>query len=207
VLAALVLSGVKDIMARLTQKERRAQLAELTLAIIAEKGLRRFTIAELAAAAGIAEGTIFRHFRSKKEIVESAISRMEQVLFQNFPPRAQDPIERLGVFFKQRLELVSSNPNIAALVFSNQLLHASGEAGGARVLQMRSRSREFVMSCLREAEKKGVLKKGFSPQHLFFVVHGSLASMVSALLNRQEMVTEVPKPKQLWDTLEKLIRR
>ena len=194
-------------MARLTQKERRAQLAELTLSIIAKKGLRKFTISELASEAGIAEGTVFRHFRSKEEIVESAISRMEEVLFESFPPQSSDPIERLGVFFQQRLKLVSSNANIAALVFSNQLLHASGVAGGARVLKMRYRSRAFVMECLREAKKKGLIKKNILPEHLFFVVHGSLASMVSASLDSQEMVTKPPKPKQLWATLEKLIRR
>jgi AcrR family transcriptional regulator len=194
-------------MARATRRERRRQLADITLDIIAEKGLRRFTTAELAAGASIAEGTIFRHFDSKKEIVEAAISRMEEVLFEGFPPTDPDPLARLGRFFRKRLELVARHPSVAALVFSEQLVHAAGENGAARIMEMRARSRELVIACLREAHQEGLLKEHADPDHLFFVVQGAMASMVAALLEQKPVIVGRPTPEALWETVETLIRR
>lgn len=194
-------------MARLTGDERRRQLADITLDIIAERGLRRFTTAELAAAASIAEGTIFRHFQSKQEIVETAISRMEEVLFKGFPPKETDPLERLGKFFRKRLDLIARHPSVAALVFSEQLVHAAGEKGAQRIMDMRARSRQLVCACLEEADEAGLLAESVPPSHLFFIIHGALASMVSARLKQGPTVTRRPSPKALWETIETLIRR
>lgn len=195
-------------MVRMKKDERRRQLADLTLDIIYRKGLRRFTVAELAAAANISEGTVFRHFKSKEEIVEASISRMEEVLFHEFPPKDPDPVNRLGVFFRERLRLVTRNPSVAGLVFSEQLIHAAGKTGESRIMEMRKRSREFVYSCLHEAAEGDLLVNGINVMHLFFVVHGALSSMVSVLLKKGGNVALVPpKPQEMWEFVEKLIRR
>lgn len=194
-------------MVRLSGEERRRQLADITLHIIAKRGLRKFTVAELASAASISEGTIFRHFKNKEEIVEAAIERMEEVLFQGFPPRDEDPLARLGAFFQRRLQLVSKNPNVVGLVFSEQLVHAAGKSGEEKIFEMRKRSREFVYGCLREAHHKRLVDQKVKFDHLFFVVYGTMAAMVSVLLEREAHPSvKAPTPAQLWKTLENLIR-
>ncbi len=195
-------------MVRLSGEKRRRQLAGKTLDIIAEKGLRKFTVAELAAAASISEGAIFRHFKSKEEIVEAAIESMEEVLFQGFPPKDKDPVDRLGAFFQNRLKLVTENPNLAGLIFSEQLVHAAGKKGEKKIFEMRKRSREFVFNCLREAHQKGLLSRKVKFDHLFFVVYGAMAAMASLLLEREgHPSVKSPTPTQLWKTLADLIRQ
>jgi AcrR family transcriptional regulator len=54
--------------------ERRAALVDATLDLLREHG-RGITTRQIAEAAGVAEGTIFRVFDSKEELVDAAISR------------------------------------------------------------------------------------------------------------------------------------
>jgi len=51
------------------------KIEQETLALFAEKGVDRTTIGDIARAAGIAEGTIYRHYPSKEELVWQLFSR------------------------------------------------------------------------------------------------------------------------------------
>ncbi len=58
----------------LSPDERRAALVEATLPLLLEHG-RQLTTRRIAEAAGIAEGTIFRVFSSKDELIDAALVR------------------------------------------------------------------------------------------------------------------------------------
>ena len=54
--------------------ERRLEIVQATIAIIAEQGLREVKTAELARRIGVSEATIFRHFASIEEILVAAVT-------------------------------------------------------------------------------------------------------------------------------------
>src|SRR4051795_6165443 len=58
----------------LSPEERRDKLVDTTLNLLREHG-RAVTTRQIAEAAGVAEGTIFRVVESKEELVELAITR------------------------------------------------------------------------------------------------------------------------------------
>ena len=57
---------------RLSPDERRAALVDATVPLLLEHG-RAVTTRQIAEAAGIAEGTIFRVFATKEELVDAAL--------------------------------------------------------------------------------------------------------------------------------------
>ena len=57
-----------------TTKERRQQILDAAREVFAKKGLAKTTTAEIAQTAGIAEGTIYNYFQSKRELLISVVS-------------------------------------------------------------------------------------------------------------------------------------
>ena len=132
-------------------EERRRQIADAALKVIAERGLGRFTTQAIAAEIGVTDATLFRHFASKEDIVLAALDRVEERLFAGFPPEDPDPLVRLERFFRFRASLVAANPVIARLAFSEELPHAAGPRGAQQVESWKQRSLDFIVSCVDEA--------------------------------------------------------
>jgi TetR/AcrR family transcriptional regulator len=65
-----------------SREERRMEIVQATLAIIAEDGLHAWTTSALAQRVGVAEATLFRHFASKDEILSSAVTHQSETLRQ-----------------------------------------------------------------------------------------------------------------------------
>lgn len=57
---------------KMTEKQRR--IFEAAIEVFAEKGFAASSTSEIAQRAGVAEGTIFRHYRTKKELLLSIVT-------------------------------------------------------------------------------------------------------------------------------------
>ena len=60
---------------RLTAEERRAQILETAIELFGRHGFKGATTKALAAAAGVSEATIFKHFPTKADLYSSAFER------------------------------------------------------------------------------------------------------------------------------------
>ncbi len=63
-----------------TSATRREQIVTATIGIIAERGLHAWKTAELARRVGISEPTLFRHFKSKQDILAASVRRETAML-------------------------------------------------------------------------------------------------------------------------------
>ncbi|NOZ00383.1 MAG: TetR/AcrR family transcriptional regulator [Deltaproteobacteria bacterium] len=196
-------------MDRQPTKERKRQIAQAALKIIAEQGLGKFTTSAIAREVGLSEGALFRHFKSKDEIVLAVIDAIEDELTQGFPPPGDDPLERLGTLIRQRLDFLSKNPCFVRLIFSDQLAQASGEEGVRRIRAIQTGTMDFIRRCLKQARKSGQIRDDLSVDELTVIVFGA----VFGAANRELYENTIPKAaarnmsKRLWPTLETLIRR
>lgn len=102
----------------LPQTERRDQIVDAALPLLREHG-RQVTTRQIADAAGIAEGTIFRAFASKEEIIEAALARLADASVLGERILAIDPTrsleERIGAIWQI---LLHRHEEVLALVFA-----------------------------------------------------------------------------------------
>lgn len=184
-------------------EERRRQIADAALKVIAERGLGRFTIQAIAAEIGVTDATLFRHFASKEDIVLAALDRVEERLFEGFPPEDADPLVRLERFFRFRASLVGANPVIARLAFSEELPHAAGPRGAQQVESWKQRSLDFIVSCVDEAAVQGRIPRGLPVREVGVMVLGTLI----ALVRFGELAAGPAAANRAWSVIERMIGR
>lgn len=194
---------------RLPTEERQEQIAEAALRIISNQGVRRLTAAALAAEVGIADGTIFRHFKDKEAIVDAAIDLFEASLEDCYPAPSDEPLERLGAFLMKRVARVRKHPEILRLAFSDRLAEAAGEAGAARVEQLVARSVVFVQDCLAAAQRKGLITRDTPVMLLTWMVIGVVrgVSVPGATQIRGAKSLSTASPRKIWMDLERCLRQ
>lgn len=188
---------------RLPTEERRQQIADAALRVLAHKGAHRLTAVEIAAEVGIADGTLFRHFKNKDEIIDAAISSFEAYLEGDVPPPGGEPLERLESFFVRRLEKVRARPEILRLAFSDRLEEVAGDAGAQRVRQVVGRSLAFVRTCLKKAAERGEISSEIHVDVLLWVVTGALRGAAFAATGEGKGPRS---PERVWDDVERLLR-
>lgn len=100
-----------------SKRERtRASLIDATAELIANNGADSATIAEIAATAGLANGTFYNYFNDRAEIIaETALSIMEQIAAQiNVAGRLEaDPVVRLAAGTRRFLDVAVEHPTWA----------------------------------------------------------------------------------------------
>lgn len=193
-------------MQRQSTEKRRRQIAEAALAIIAEQGLGRFTTAALAAEIGVAEGTIFRHFESKSEIIDAAVDIVEELFGELPAPGEGDPLVELRTFFLRRSAVMQQHPGIFRILFSDQLAQAAAPETVARIEGLKARSLAFVRRCLERAVAGGLTRRGLEAAELFPIVHGAALALAFSS-TRPRPGSGQPDPARVWRALESMIRR
>ena len=184
--------------ARKPSDDRRLEIADAALRVIAAHGLGRFTAAALAAEVGVTDGALFRHFATKEAIVLAAIARVEELLLPSLRVQHPDPLARLGAFFRARVETIRANPGISRLLVSEELAHAAAREGVARVAALRRRSTGFVRACLDEATAGGLLSPGLRAEEAEVLVLGAILALAHA--------GTPGDPERVWSALDTMLR-
>ncbi|UCM91108.1 TetR family transcriptional regulator [Streptomyces marincola] len=93
----------------------RRQLAAAAMELFATKGYEATTVDEIAAAAGVARRTFFRHFRSKEEAIfpdhDDTLERAEAVL--EAAPARENPIDTVCRGIKEVMRMYAASPAVS----------------------------------------------------------------------------------------------
>ncbi|MFD9718860.1 TetR family transcriptional regulator [Streptomyces sp. NPDC059076] len=93
----------------------RRELATAAMELFATKGYEATTVDEIAAAAGVARRTFFRHFRSKEEAIfpdhDDTLVRAEAVL--NAAPAHEHPLDTVCQGIKEVMRMYAASPAVS----------------------------------------------------------------------------------------------
>lgn len=137
---------------------RRRQIAEAALRTLANSGVEQFTARKIAGIVGISDGTMFRHFRNKVEIVNEAIELLEQQMTESLVDTGS-PRQNLEAFFRHRAAFVGEKGSVGRLIFSENLFHLAGEEGRARLAKWRDLNVQYLLRNLSAMNEEGTLRQ------------------------------------------------
>lgn len=126
--AALIAIGEKETygMSRRTQPRRRlakeireAELLDAAAQIFREKGYNDALTSEIAERAGVVEGTIYRYFATKRELLNKVVERAYEEAIANYDTQLQGisgTWNRLRFLIWRHLKTIHDDPAMAKLV-------------------------------------------------------------------------------------------
>ena len=113
--------------------DKKQRILEAAIDVFSEKGFSRATTSEIAKRAGVAEGTIFRYFKIKKDILRGIFIQMislagEPVIIEGvgkilLDTQIKDLREVLKSFIKDRLQLIESLYPMIKIIITEALYH------------------------------------------------------------------------------------
>lgn len=120
-------------MVKKTDENKERSILEAAVKVINEKGFHAATTKEIAREAGVAEGTIFNYFPTKKDILhqisvklveqvipEFVVEPFDSVLLQS---KRKPPEEALRHIFMNRIELLEQNLNLLKVALTEFQYH------------------------------------------------------------------------------------
>jgi len=158
--------------------DTRQAILDAALSLFAERGFHGTAVPILAERAGIATGTLYRHFEGKEDLVNqlyrelktSLSSHVAEGLSRRTPPR-----ERFHAFWSRTLAWAREHPE--GYAFLEFHAHAGYLDAASRKLQRQAL--RAGLSLIEDAQRRGTFKPG-PPAVLVALMMGALSAVVRA---------------------------
>ncbi len=113
---------------KLETQIRQKQISEAALDLMGTCGVDALSIAALARQVGLVPSGIYRHFKSKNDVLDATLDLIGEKLFENVKlvqKKTSDSAEQLRMLLKLHIKLISVNRAIPHIVFSESIYSGS----------------------------------------------------------------------------------
>lgn len=168
------------IAARAPVTDKREAILRAAIGVFARKGYFNSKVADIAGAAGIADGTVYLYFKSKDEILHSIFDRaMAEFIAEGKRELAliSGPAERLRRIAELHLGKLGADRDLA-IVFqvelrgSTKFMQEFSAAGFADYL-------DIIRKTINDGQKKGLFRTDIKPIVCAKILYGALDEMVT----------------------------
>lgn len=174
------------------------------LDLAAEKGVKQITTQAIADRVGIAQPTVFRHFKTRDAIFRATLEWMGKTMLAVLTPIMSGggpPDERLRRLLSRQLQFISRRKGLPRLLFSERL-HQDDPELKATVRRIMDAYAARVAELVREGMEQGCFRRELEPEQVAWFLVALIQGMVMRWsLSDFEMPLE-EKGDELWKLLE-----
>lgn len=193
---------------RVSSTLRQQQILDITLEIIAEKGLGGVNLSEIAQRVGIVPSALYRHFENKEALIDALLDRTHKTLFENVKKialKSSSASENLRSLFLLHLKFIRKNPGIPKLVFSDAAVLGSPERK-EKVLSIVKKYMSKLTEIVEKGRREGEISSDISPEAVAFSML-SFVQYVGIISNLSDGETDLGESaERAWSYIERTIR-
>ena len=142
---------------RLPTEARQAEIIAAALRLAQDRSPGAITTADLAAAVGLSQGALFKHFNSKDAVWLGAIGWVSEHLLARLASAAQastGPVNALQAMFDAHVDFCILHPGVPRLIF-HELQRPTDSAIKQQVREMLQTYRQRLLDLMQAAIKAG----------------------------------------------------
>ena len=189
------------VLAKSVAPDKRETILRAAVKVFARKGYFNSKVADIAAAAGIADGTVYLYFKSKDEILHSVFDQaMERFIAEGKSELAglARPEDRLRKIAELHLARLSADRELA-IVFQVELrgsikfMQEFSAAGFAEYL-------DIIRQTIEDGQRSGAFRGDIKPVVAAKILYGSLDEMVTNWILSKKTYPLVPMADEVMKT-------
>jgi AcrR family transcriptional regulator len=142
--------------------------------ILTASGLSGLTIKNLAKEMQFSESAIYRHFKSKEEIILAMLNYLADGIDKRLSNLAKptDPVEQFKSLFREQFRFFSENPHFVVAVFSDGLMEES-QLINQSFLKLLNVKIKNLMPIIMEGQQKGIFTNAITTDELMHIIMGT----------------------------------
>ena len=183
---------------------RRQQIVDIIRSIISSKGIEHVTISEIAKKIGTTKGAIYRHFKSKRDILSLLIDNIEETLMEAVDNALveKDPIQNLKNILLAQLTLAKNRRETSFVVIMGALQFGDPFIR-KKILKLIQKYLKRIEKLILNAIELALLKKDVTPKMSAIVFMGLIQSTITVWSYKNFNFVPEKVHSQLWDIYRK----
>ena len=171
-------------------RKSRTKIHEAARALFREQGFDKTTLREIAARAGMGASSIYRHIRSKEELLVDELGELQQRAWARLRARATRSLparERLRRFLDAEHALLVRAPDLTTIAL-RATTHPEARVA-RRALALQDQTIGLIAEILQSARARGELRRGadvlVAARTLTHAIHGARLAWTNGLLDAE----------------------
>lgn len=192
----------KKKITRRPRQEREADICAAAKAAFATHGYQRAVMSDIAHAAGVAEGTVYKLFENKRALLYRVIEDWYRDFIDGLAKNlrgVEEPTERLRYLIWYHLQLVKDDPALCRVFFRE--IRTYDDYRGSAMYKLNQDYTTFTVNVLREGVAAGVFRNDIPPALIRDTIFGGLEHYVWLYLAGDKKLDVEATTKQFWELI------
>jgi AcrR family transcriptional regulator len=156
-------------------KPRQLEIIEAAGQLVTEDGFAALTTKRLAERMHFTEAALYRHFKSKEEILVTMLHHLASNIDERLASVAEahpEPSERVRAMFDSQFTYFQKNPQYLMAIFATGVLEASQgiDAGIERIMVVK---RRHLLNAIKDGQRSGAFTSDHSAETLTHIIMGT----------------------------------
>ncbi len=160
--------------------DRQQEIINISLELIAERGIQGLTIKNLAKKIGFTESAVYRHFENKIQILVAILDFFKTKTHSFFTDElstndnSMAKIERL---FLNHFKTFSKSPSLVAVIFSEEIFR-NETVLNEKVAEIMKKNATNLTNIIEQGQEQGDIRTDIKSSDLSIIIMGSLRMFV-----------------------------
>jgi AcrR family transcriptional regulator len=160
---------------------RQSEIIQTAIRLIGEGGIQALTIKNLSSEIGIAESAIYRHFKSRTDILSTLLDFLGSIIiahYNNAYNLKSGAFDKIKKMITGQLKLFAENPPYAVVVLSDGLYKNEKELHD-KIFHIMHTAKSTFIKIIEEGKKAGDIRTDVSSDQIAFVIMGTVRLTVN----------------------------
>lgn len=188
---------------------RQQEIIDVSIALIADKGIQGLTIKNISQAIGISEPAIYRHFENKFEILMTILESFELIaadVLNSEDIRTLRALDKIEFFLMDRYQRCSKNPKLSKLMFAEENFQDDDRLA-KKVLSIMHSHKAEMHKVILAGQQLGEIRDDIDSNSLFRIIFGPMRLLIKQWGLSGCGFNLVEEGRKLWQAEKKMLTR